>query len=279
MSGVPCLAGALCALALAGGPACAEAAEYSLGVVPPFEARRLFETWRPVALELERRTGHTFRLVTTLPMKEFEVEVLRGGFDFTYVNPYLVARTARTVGYLPLVRDREPARAALVVRRGGRYRSPGQLQGRRVAVHGPNSAGAWLRMRAELAERFGVVVEPVFVNTAPNAALHVAKGLADAAGLPEKALPLLDPALRRQLEVIHRTAPLPPPPLAAHPRVPEADREAVQRALLALGADAEGRALLAPIPMREPVRATLDEYRVLAELGPGPTAGPGARAE
>lgn len=273
------LAAALCALAASGAPAPAAAAEYTLGVVPPFEARKLFEIWRPIALALERRTGHTFRLVTTLPMKEFEQEYLRGRFDFVYMNPYFVARTARTVGYLPLVRDRLDVRGALVVRKGGPYRSPRDLAGKRVAFHGVNAAGACLLMRAELKDQFGVEVRPVYVRTAPNAALHVAKGLVDAAGVPDQALPLLDRALRDQLEVLHRTAWLPALPLAAHPRVPAADRERVRGALLELGATEEGRALLAKVPLWEPVAATMEEYLAIERLGLDAWYDAGARME
>ncbi len=253
-------------LALAFAP-WAGSAEYTLAVIPQFEQRKLYEHWRPIADELERRTGHRFRLVTTAGVREFEAEFLKGRWDLVYMSPYFLGKTAGTLGYLPLVRDREPVSGILVVRKGGAIRTPSDLRGKPVAFPTPNAVGACMMMRAELKRDFAVEVEPVYVRSVSNVALHVAKGLAEAGGVPEKAWPLVDAAVRERLEVIHRTRALPPHAIAAHPRIPAADREAIRKALLDLAASDVGKGLFAMVPMKEPVAASAEDYAVVMKMG------------
>lgn len=270
---------ALVALALGAGPGAARAAEYSLAIIPQFEQRRLLETWRPIADELERRTGHRIRIVSTVAVEDFEAEFMKGEWDLVYMNPYIIAKTLGTLGYVPLVRDRVPTRGVLVARKGGPYRRLEDLASKEVAFPTPNAVGGCMVIRAELKGRHGLEVKPVFVKTASNVFLHVAKGLAEAGGAPEKALALLDPGLRERLEVVFTSRELPSHPIAAHPKVPAAERQRIQRALLELAATDAGRALFAKVPMKEPGTATADEYRAMLGWGLDAWYDPGARLE
>ena len=248
-------------------PARVHATEYSFGIVPQFEQRKLYAIWNPIVEELERRTGLKFKLVTTLQVPAFEQEFLKGGFDFVYMNPYFVIKTATTLGYIPLVRDKVPMRGILVVPRDGPVRTVKDLDGKKVAFPTPNAPVGCLLMKVELKRQFGVTVEPLYVKTASNTYLHVAKGLAAAGGAPDKTFASQDAALKDALRVIHTTQPLPPHPVAAHPRVSGADREKVRKALLDMAAEAAGRELLAKVPMKETVSASLEEYQAMTGLG------------
>ena len=57
---------------------CVSAAEYRVGVVPQFEARRLNEVWLPILDELAKRTGDSFVLLTSKSIPEFEASFQRG---------------------------------------------------------------------------------------------------------------------------------------------------------------------------------------------------------
>jgi phosphonate transport system substrate-binding protein len=255
------------AAALAAVPLRPAAAEYALGVVPQFEQRKLHEIWRPIADELERRTGLAIKLNTTLKVSEFEAEFQRGAFDLVYMNPYFVAKTSKTLGYVPLLKDAVPMRGILVVLKGGPFSRPEQLAGKRVAFPTPNAPVGCMLLRAELKQKVGIDVEPVWARTAANVYLQVAKGMVDAGGAPDKTLQAQAPEIRDLLQVVYTTQPMAPHPIAVHPRVPAGDREKLRAALLALAETPEGRALLARIPMKEPVAATAEEYAALASRG------------
>lgn len=267
------------AVAAAGWPARSLGAEYTLAVVPRFEQRRLLETWRPIAAELERRTGHRIRIVSSIAVQDFEGEFTKGRWDLVYMNPYMIARTRRTLGYVPLVRDRAPTRGVVIVRKGSPLRKLQDLAGKQVAFPAPNAVGGCMLIRAELAERFGLDVQPVFAKTASNVVLLVAKGLADAGGVPAGALKLADPALRERLEVIHATRDVPSSPIAAHPRIPAEERERIRGALLELAATDAGRALFARVPMEDPVPAGIEEYAAMERWGLERWYEPRARSE
>jgi len=175
-------------------------------------------------------------------------------------------KTASTLGYLPLVKDEVPMRGVLVVRKGGPIRKAAELEGREVAFPTPNAPAGCMLLRAELRSGPGVAVRPVFVKTASNVFLQVAKGLVVAGGAPDKTFQRQDPALKEQLEILYTTSPMPPHPIAASPRVSAGVRERVRAALLELAATPAGRELFARIPMQEPVAASLGEYRALAKL-------------
>lgn len=248
--------------------AAAEAAQtYTFAVVPQFEQRKLFAIWKPIVDELEKRTGLSFKLVATLTVPEYEREIARGTFDFVYANPYHILKVSSSQGYIPLVRDSAPLRGILVVRKDSPLRSLSELDGKKVAFPSPNATGACLLMRADLSRLYHVNVEPVYVKTHSSVYLHVANGLTVAGGGVEKTLQEQPPAVRDALKVFYTTRKIPSHPIAAHPRVPRAQREIVRRALLAMGATREGRELLAKVPMQHVVSASLDDYAMMRGWG------------
>ena len=240
---------------------------YVFGVVPQFEQRRLHAIWQPIIKELEKRTGLTFELITTLNIREFEREFVKGGFDFVYMNPYYMLKANNIQGYIPLVRDMAPLRGILVVRKDGPIQKVDDLNGRTVAFPSPNALGASLLIRADLERLHHVRVTPLYVKTHSSVYLHVASGLADAGGGVEKSLQEQDDAIRDSLRVIYTTRDMPSHPIAAHPRVPEAQRGKVRRALLAMGDTAEGRLLLSNVPVKQFVPAWTNDYKMMLDWG------------
>ena len=150
---------------------------YSFGVVPQFEQRKLYAIWKPIVEDLEKRTGLSFELVTTLKIQDFEKAIARGDFDLIYVNPYHIVQAYADQGYMPLVADKAPLRGVLVVRGDGPIQKPEDLEGKIVAFPSPNAIGASLLMRADLDQIFHVSVTPLYVKTHSSVYLHVAQGL------------------------------------------------------------------------------------------------------
>ncbi|HEX8986374.1 MAG TPA: phosphate/phosphite/phosphonate ABC transporter substrate-binding protein [Rhodocyclaceae bacterium] len=245
----------------------AVAAEFTFGVTPQFERRQIFAIWTPVLAEVERRTGHHFKLVIAPNIPEFERQYNAGAFDFTYMNPYLVVENPQ--GYIPLVRDAAPVRGILVVRRDSPIHSPADLDGATIAFPTPNAIGASLLVRAELARKFKLRFEPRYVKSHTATYLSVTQGLTLAGGGVQKTFDEQKDAVRDQLRVIHTTRPSPSLPVAAHPRVPADVRDAVRDAFLAMSASPEGAALLKEVPIAQAVAASARDYEPLRELGLG----------
>lgn len=240
---------------------------YTFAVVPQFEQRKLFAIWKPIVDDLEKRSGLSLKLVATLTVPEYERGIARGAFDFVYANPYHILKVSTSQGYIPLVRDAAPLRGILVVRKDNPILDLEELHGKTVAFPSPNALGASLLMRADLARIYQVTLNPLYVKTHSSVYLHVVNGLASAGGGVEKTLQEQDAAIRDALKVVYTTRDMPSHPIAAHPRVPKADREKMRTALLEMGAAKEGHEWLAKVPMQKITSASLDDYIAMRTWG------------
>ncbi len=240
---------------------------YTFGVVPQFEQRKLYATWKPIIDELGARTGLTFNLVTTLTIQDFERAFEKGDFDFVYVNPFHLVRLHKKLGYIPLVADKMPIRGILVVRDGSSINKPEELNGKSIAFPSPNALAATLLIRADLEQLFRVNVTPLYVTTHSSVYLHVAKDLAVAGGGAEKTLREQDESLRSKLRVIYTTRSCPSHPIAAHPRVPKDDREKVRKALLGMSETAKGADMLEKVPVQKFIPVSYDDYAIMEGWG------------
>ena len=248
-------------------PALAAQQSFSIGVVPQFEARKIHQIWGPILQALESRTGHRFELVGSPTIPEFEVEFLEGKFDFVYMNPYHLIMANDAHGYQPIVRDiGRQLFGVLVTDKQGGISDVRQLAGKTIAFPAPNALGASLQMRQELHDLFGLEIQPRYVKTHDSVYLNVLLGQTAAGGGVQKTLNRQAANIRERLQIIHKTRPVAPHPLAAHPRVPPEVVEQVVEALLALGESDQGKALLSGIPIKKIGRCSLDDYQVLREM-------------
>jgi len=241
---------------------------YTFGVVPQFEQRKLFRTWRPILDELQKRTGLKFRLVGTPKIPAFERQFLSGDFDFAYMNPYHVIVGYESQGYVPLVRDGgRTLNGVIVVPKDSPITSPAELEAKETAFPSANALGASMLIRADLLNRFKVNVNPRYVQTHSSVYLHVANNLVAAGGGVQSTLQSQVPSVRDAVRVIYTTVGIPPHPVAAHPRVPAAQRKSVQQAFLDLAATQEGASMLAAIPMASLVATSIKDYEVIETMG------------
>lgn len=258
----------LCCLLLSSTLAAAEQVVYRFGVVPQFESRVLFSIWQPVLQELERRTGLKFKLVGSPKIPEFEKSFLAGKFDFAYTNPFHLFLTEGKQDYIPLIRDGSRMLTGIVVvKKDSPYQNLADLQNKIIAFPSPNALGASLAVRAGFIGAGLTEFTPMYAQTHSSVYLHVATGLADAGGGVLSTLQAQSEALQERMRIIHSATGIPTHPVCAHPRVPVEHRERVQKAFLAMSRTAEGKKLLARIPMYEPVLADMTTYRVMSERG------------
>jgi len=238
------------------------AASLSFAVVPHYDQRHLFAVWKPVVDEIQRRSGVALKLATTLTVGEFERDVVRGTFDFVYVNPLLLLRANERQGYRPLVRDSQPFHGIVVVKKESALRELGQLGGMSMAVPSRNALASLMVLRDLEESRRG---SPRIVNVRTHTAVYaqVASGGADCGAGTDRTFHQQAPELVARLRVIHTTRQLISHSLAVHQRVAD---EPAQRVAAAL-AGMRGSPLLAGIPMVDPVPASMADYQPVAGWG------------
>lgn len=240
---------------------------YTFSITPQFEQRKLFAIWTPIVAEVEKRTGLSLKLTSMMSVPEFEKELAKSTFDFVYCNPYSIIKSTPSPGYIPLVRDKEPLRGILLVRKDSPVTKLSDLEGKTVAFPSPNAIGASLLMRADLARLHHVTITPLYVKTHSSVYLHVVNSLAEAGGGVETTLQEQDPAVRDALRVIYTTRDFPSLPVAANPRVPKPVREKVRKALLELSTTPEGKEMFARVPMQEMVATSPGDYAPMRAWG------------
>ncbi|MFK5913591.1 MAG: phosphate/phosphite/phosphonate ABC transporter substrate-binding protein [Woeseiaceae bacterium] len=240
---------------------------YLIGVVPQFEIRHLRKIWNPIISEIKKKTGIKLKLIGSPNIPDFEREFNNGKFDFAYMNPYHVILANKSQSYIPLVRDNgRKLHGILVVKKGSKFKSIKDLDGKKVAFPAPNSLGASLLIRADLKNKYHIDIHPVYVKTHSSVYLNVVVNQAAAGGAVQKTLNQQKENIKSALHVLYRTPKVAPHPLAAHPRVPAKVVKAVKNALLLLGENETGKALLANIPMKKIGSASMADYTPLLKL-------------
>lgn len=241
-------------------------AGYSFGVVPQFEAREMAAIWIPILAELAKRTGLALTMKGSPRIPEFEIAFEAGEFDFAYMNPYHAMIAARKQGYLPLVRDAEPLYGVLAVRKDSvevAGRMSLRVQGYHLDMKQRIEIGAHQQRGAEGVWRWkGDLLAGKILDRLVGTVL----GISEASGGVKASFDRQKPDRRESLRIIYETRKVPPHPILAHPRVPEAHRALLKQALLAMAATPEGAALLNKIPMSHPTSASKDEYALMSKL-------------
>ncbi|MDQ7073767.1 MAG: phosphate/phosphite/phosphonate ABC transporter substrate-binding protein [Gammaproteobacteria bacterium] len=240
---------------------------YRFGVVPQFEPRHLARIWNPILVELERRTGLKLHLSGSINISTFERDFRQGRFDFVYMNPYHALIASEQQAYQPLVRDGGRSLfGILLVAKTSPITSIQELNEQKVLFPSPNALGASLLMRAELGAQ-GISVKPHYVKTHSSVYTNLLLGRAVAGGGVVGTLKRQKQVVQDNLRILYWTHAIAPHPVMVHPRVSQRDREAVKQAFLAMGESKTGRALLAKVPIKKIILATMQDYAPLKGMG------------
>lgn len=252
---------------LLGYSAASLSAEFSLGIVPQFDSRKIEEAWAPIAREIELKTGHRIILRGSPTIPEFEKFLYKGEFDFAYMNPYHFVQAHKSQRYTALLRDHaEPLQGIIVVRNDSPIKRVEELHGRKVAMPAPNALGAALIPRAEFARKFKIAPEISYVKSHASVYRSVVSGTVDAGGGIDSTLEAEIPLIKNQLRILYKTVALPTHPIAAHSRIPSKISRQFQEVILAYAETTEGRAQLSKVPILKIGIAATSEYKVLENM-------------
>ena len=264
-----CLIRLVIGLALLGASLAPAAADYTLAIVPQASPAETYRRWAPFTEYVQRATDQRLQVRVYRTFEEFETDLVNGRVDFAYMNPYQFLMARKAQGYLPLVRDGSRLLSGLlVVRADSPVQSVQQLNGQTIAFPDPNAFAASLYMRALLQEKQHIHFTANYLTTHANVYRHVILGSVAAGAGVNVTLANDRPETRAALRVLYETPGIAPHPLCAHPRIPAAVRAALTRALLEMGKDDTGRALLKRVALNQPVRANYArDYQALEKLG------------
>lgn len=224
----------------------ADAAPLVFGVFPHLSAKQVVEVYRPMADALEQRLQRRVSLYTARDFKTFVERTRQGEYDLVLTAPHLAWLARQDAGYRPLLKYADPVRGLLVVKQDAPLNAPEQLRGRTIAT-ADALAVTVLALQAQLAAhglRRAADYRTLDAGTHGNAVMQVVNGRADAAMLGLHPFNLLPAELRAQLRVLAETPPLSSVMILAHPRLSDAEAQAVRAALLGFAAAPEGRAFM-----------------------------------
>lgn len=261
--------------ALAGGQFAHSAEKNStlrLLVVPQFPATEIHATWSKLLDGLKKDGLPAIELVFAKDISDFETQFKAGQAELIYCNPYHIVMAKKAQGYTPLIRDSKPLTGILIAPANNGTDTPNtiknlsDLNGKTLLFPSPNAFGASLYMRALLKREKGLEFTTKYVKTHSNVLRGVVRGEGQAGGMVNATLQSETTELQQKVKIIYETPPAPPHPIAAHPRVDAATREAIAAAILAhiktnkqVGED---------IQMPNPVRADYNkDYKALENLG------------
>lgn len=249
------------AVALISGLATAATTEHNFGVVPQLSPIVTAERWQPLLNEISRQTGSTLRFATATSVTKFEERVLAGEYDYVYLNSLLFQQTLKSQSYRALVRDDAPLQGIIVVRNDG-PKSLDELIGKTLAFPSPRAFGATLLTRADL-QRLSIRHDVGYLGTHESVYQSVVQGRHIAGGGVRRSFDLLPEAQRRDLRILHTTAPVPSHVFAVHARVPSQETERVRQTLLHLHEDPITAQTLARLEMRRLVAVTRSDFESL----------------
>lgn len=265
-SSISCAALLLLLLSLSATGLLAEQRTYSVGVVPQYDTRQIFNAWNPILEYLSQHSGNQYMLVNSPDIPTFEKQLNAGKFDFAYANPFQFLAAHSSHGYVAIVRDgQRQLQGIVVVNKKSGFNTPLSLQGKKIALPAPNALGASLMVRYEFMG-MGIKLIPQFVKSHKSVYLQVATGRIPAGGGVQSTLNTQPESIRNHLKIIYRTQALVPHPLIAHPRISKAEIEATANAFLTLNHSTNGKALLANIPMHQVIRAGKADYTNISTI-------------
>lgn len=246
-----------------------QAAHYTIAVVPQGTPAETHRRWAPFVAQLQHDIGHTLQLRVYRTFDEFETDLVNGFVEFAYMNPYHFLMASKAQGYVPLIRDGSRRLSGLLlVRRDSPLQSIKDLQGKSIGFPDPNAFAASLYMRALLKKEAKISFTARYFGTHANVYRHIILGSVAAGAGVNVTLARELVETRNELRVLYETPGTAPHPLCAHPRVPTDLRNAVTRAILNMGNDETGRALLRHTDIIKPVRAVYErDYKPLEKLG------------
>lgn len=246
---------------------------YVVGIHPLHNPKRLFEVYSPIIKHIEAQIpGTTFQLEASRNYDEFDKKLYSGHFDFAMPNPYQTVRSLKH-GYRVFGKMGDDAdfRGIILVRKDSGIQKVSDLKGKKVAYPAATALAATMMPQYYL-HTHGLDVnrdiENLYVGSQESSIMNVLRGHVAAAAtwpVPWKTFSKENPELANQLEVKWSTGTLPNNGWVVRKDISSELVASFATQLFGLNTHAQGREMLARLPISSFEAATDATYQPVIE--------------
>jgi phosphonate transport system substrate-binding protein len=248
--------------------------EYIFAIHPLHNPARLFEVYGPLIDYLNRNIPNAkFRLEASRNYEEFEKKLYSQQFEFALPNPY---QTLNSLGHgyhvIAKMGDDYKFTGVILVRRDSGIKKPADLKGKKVSYPARTALAATL-MPQYYFQTHGLNVnrdiENLYVGSQESSIMNVYLGDVAAGAtwpLPWEAFQKEHPDKARELELKWETEPMINNGVVVRDDVPVQLARQVAQLLDTLHTHAEGKAMLANMPLSRFELADDKRYRVIEDF-------------
>jgi phosphonate transport system substrate-binding protein len=182
------------------------------------------------------------------------------------MNPYHYVVFNQNPGYEALSKARDKSiKGILVVRKNTSINELKDLNNSTLAFPAPAAFAASILTRAALTQN-GVKFTPKYVSSHDSVYRTVAKGIYPAGGGVIRTFKNVAPNIREQLKLLWTSEGYTPHAIASHPRVAKSTVKTIQRALVGMEHDENGKILLESIKLKGFEEARDEEWNDVRSL-------------
>lgn len=224
--------------------ASAWAQTWSFSPLPQRSATLTAQYWNPILDYVGRKSGVRLELAIRKTSQEYSDAEGRGEFDFVHSNHIFIPSHANAAYRVIARMTEKPIHGQVVVPEASAVRSLDQLAGREVGFPSKNAFVGYAAPMSALIEA-RIPVSPEFGGNQEGVMAQLRSGTIPAAGVNSTVMREYAAREGFKYRALWTSEPFLGMPVAAHPRVPVPVAKAVQKALVDMATDAEGRKILA----------------------------------
>lgn len=245
-----------------------QVAKYVIGIHPLHNPKRLFEVYGPIVDFINANIPEAnFTLEASRNYEEFDKRLYSGYFDFAMPNPYQTINSLKH-GYRVFgkMADDNDFRGIILVRRDSGINTVADLKGKTVSYPAPTALAATMMPQYYLHTHgidINLDIENRYVGSQESSIINVLRGHVAAGAtwpVPWKTFSKENPQLAEQLEVKWQTEPLQNNGWVVRKDIPTALADKFATLLFNLDQHAQGREMLARIPVTRFEPANDDSY-------------------
>ena len=234
-------------------------------IVPQQSPRELAKRWGPIIQYISDHTGVALQFQTANSLTTYQQEMKMGLYDISFINAYYYAAFSNEAGYKVFAQEKDAKFVGImVVRKDSPYQTLEDLDGKQLAFPAPTAVTSMLAYTQLKAKN--IHFSPSYVISMDSVYRAVAKGLFPAGQGEARTFGSMEPEIRDQLRILWSADPMPPFTFSAHPRVPPAVLQKIQKAMLEMADNPEGIELLKAVNMKGIAAAHESDYEAVRKL-------------